>query len=188
VNRVRGFARRSVRRRKKRALLTPKRLFSLFGAALLGIFYALWAPEGDFLKGRVTRVVDGDTINVTVNGENRSVRLIGVDTPETVHPKRPVQFYGKEASDFTKKSLAGKTVWLEYDVAPLDRYNRHLAYVWLTKPEKGERAVRESMFNAQLLLQGYGKVMTIQPNSRYADLFARFQQEARNGKRGLWGK
>jgi micrococcal nuclease len=154
----------------------------------MGIFYLFSAPASDTLRGTVTRVTDGDTVQVLVSGEKRTVRLIGVDTPETVHPKKPVQFYGKEASDFTKKSLLNKTVWLEYDVAPLDRYNRHLAYLWLEKPEEGEAAVRRGMFNARLILDGYGKVMTIQPNSKYADLFAKFQQEARTKKRGLWGK
>jgi micrococcal nuclease len=168
--------------------LTVKKLISFAGALLLGVFYLFFAPEGDVLQGVVTRVTDGDTVQVTVAGEKRTVRLLGVDTPETVHPKKPVQFYGKEASNFTKNNLANKTVWLEYDVAPLDRYNRHLAYVWLTKPGSGESSIRRGMFNAQLLLQGYGKVMTIQPNSKYADLFKKFQEEARTKKRGLWGK
>ncbi|MDR1979111.1 MAG: thermonuclease family protein [Synergistaceae bacterium] len=154
----------------------------------MGILYLFFAPQGDALQGVVTRVTDGDTIQVTVAGEKRTVRLLGVDTPETVHPKKPVQFYGKEASNFTKTTLANKTVWLEYDVAPLDRYNRHLAYVWLTKPGTGEDAVRRGMFNARLILQGYGKVMTIQPNSKYAALFAKFQEEARTKKQGLWGR
>ena len=182
------------RRRKPRLFrglfprLTVKKLITFVGTLLLGVFYLLFAPGGDALTGVVTRVTDGDTIQVTVAGEKRAVRLIGVDTPETVHPKKPVQFYGKEASNFTKTTLGNKTVWLEYDVAPLDRYNRHLAYVWLTKPGSGEDAIRRGMFNAKLILQGYGKVMTIQPNSKYAALFAKFQEEARTKKRGLWGK
>jgi micrococcal nuclease len=159
---------------------------SLAGALLMGIFYLFFAPDSDTLRGTVTRVTDGDTVQVLVAGEKRAVRLIGVDTPETVHPKKPVQFYGKEASDFTKRSLLNRTVWLEYDVAPLDRYNRHLAYLWLEEPGEGEDAVRRGMFNARLILDGYGKTMTIQPNSKYADLFAKFQREARTQKRGLW--
>ena len=161
---------------------------SLLGAVLFGLFYALFAPPGDVLHGTVTRVVDGDTIHVRVAGENRIVRLIGVDTPETVHPRRPAEFYGKEASDFAGRTLLNKTVWLEYDVAPKDRYNRHLAYVWLAKPETGEDAIRRNMFNARLLLEGYGRVMTIQPNSKHSNLFAKFQQEARSGRKGLWGQ
>jgi micrococcal nuclease len=179
------------RRRRGRKLvprLTIKKIMSLIGTLLFGIAYLFSASDGNVLSGRATRVVDGDTIHVTVAGEDRTVRLIGVDTPETVHPKKPVEFYGKEASDFTKKNLTNKTVWLEYDVAPLDRYNRHLAYVWLTKPGTGEEAIRQGMFNARLVLQGYGKIMTIQPNSKYSNLFAKFQEEARTQKRGLWGR
>ncbi|MDR2137763.1 MAG: thermonuclease family protein [Synergistaceae bacterium] len=180
--------RRKKRGRKLLPRLTAKKIVSLIGTLFFGIFYFFFAADGDVLSGTVTRVVDGDTIHVVVAGEKRTVRLIGVDTPETVHPNKPVQFYGKEASDFTKKTLTNKTVWLEYDVAPLDRYNRHLAYVWLTEPGTGEEAIRRSMFNARLVLEGYGKIMTIQPNSKYSKLFAKFQEEARNKKRGLWGK
>ena len=142
--------------------------------------------KGDMLQATVTRVVDGDTLVVKVDGQSRRVRMLGVDTPETVHPNKEVQAYGPEASAFTKKELSGRTVWLEYDVAPLDRYQRHLAYIWTEKPESGEAAIRRGMFNARLLLGGYAKVMTIQPNSRYADLFVRFQEEARKARRGLW--
>ena len=159
---------------------------SLLAALVFGVLYTLFAPSGDVLQGTVTRVVDGDTIHVRVSGENRIVRLIGVDTPETVHPQRGVEFYGPEASNFARETLMNRTVWLEYDVSPTDRYNRHLAYVWLARPGTGEDAIRRNMFNARLLLGGYGRVMTIQPNSKYSNLFARFQQEARSERRGLW--
>ncbi len=123
---------------------------------------------------------------VEVDGQSRRVRMLGVDTPETVHPNKEVQYYGPEASAFTKKELTGQRVWLEYDVAPLDRYQRHLAYIWTEKPSGGEAAIRKGMFNARLLLGGYAKVMTIQPNSRHADLFVKLQEEARKARRGLW--
>ncbi|MDR2529537.1 MAG: thermonuclease family protein [Synergistaceae bacterium] len=181
-----------MKKRKQRGSLwpqlTPKKLLSLLGALVLGVFYTFFSPTGSALYGTVTRVVDGDTIHVTIGGEDRTVRLIGVDTPETVHPQKTPQFYGKEASDFTKRSLLNQTVWLEYDASPKDRYNRHLAYVWLAEPGAGEDTIRRDMFNARLILDGYGKVMTIQPNSKYADVFTRFQQEARGAKKGLWGK
>lgn len=135
----------------------------------------------------VQRVVDGDTIVVDFpSGERERVRLIGVDTPETVHPKKPVEHYGKEASDLSKRELTGKRVWLQMDVQVRDRYQRALGYVWLETPEEGERAVRRGMFNARLLLEGYGQVMTIQPNSRYAEMFVGFQREAREQNKGLW--
>jgi micrococcal nuclease len=145
-------------------------------------------PNGIYYV-RVLRVVDGDTLEVAFDGATKEkVRLIGVDTPETVHPKKPVQFYGKEASNFTKQSLTDKKVWLQLDVQARDRYQRVLGYVWTEKPDDvdSENEIREKMFNARLLLEGYGQVMTIQPNSRYADLFAGFQREAREGNKGLW--
>ena len=141
----------------------------------------------DIVSGTVKRVIDGDTLVITINNQDRRVRLLGVDTPETVHPKKGVQPYGKEASNFTKQSLTGKRVWLEYDSSPLDRYERHLAYLWLERPDKiNESSIRRDMFNARLLLDGYARVMIIKPNKRYEDLFKKFQSEAQNSRRGLW--
>ncbi len=169
--------------------MTPRKLAVFLILIVLGLLAPYWERRtGDFLEGVVTKVVDGDTLVVKVEGESRRVRLIGVDTPETVHPRKPVQYYGREASAFTKQALSGRRVWLEYDVAPLDKYQRHLAYVWVERPARDEDAVRRGMFNARLLLEGYGRAMTIQPNSRYADLFARLQAEARKAGRGLWGR
>lgn len=143
----------------------------------------------DFVAGVVVRAVDGDTAVVKVDGQERRVRLLGVDTPETVHPNKPVQFYGKEASRFTKDTLNGRRVWLEYDSSPQDRYNRHLAYVWLANPKTiNESSIRENMFNAKLLLGGYGKVMIIRPNKRYEKEFRKFQEEAKNKKLGVWSQ
>ena len=141
---------------------------------------------------RVSRVVDGDTIDVMFeNGAKpERVRLIGVDTPETKHPNRGIEYYGKEASDFTTTALLNRDVWLQFDVGPRDRYQRLLGYVWTEKPNDGmnEQEIREKMFNARLLLDGYAQVMTIQPNSKYADIFVKFQREARENNRGLWDK
>ena len=139
------------------------------------------------ISGIVSKVVDGDTAVINVDGQDRRVRLLGVDTPETVHPNKPVQFYGKEASNFTKQSLTGRRVWLEYDASPLDRYQRHLAYVWLERPDSiNENTIRRDMFNARLLLGGYAKVMIINPNRRYKNLFNKFQSEAQGAGKGLW--
>ncbi|MBQ3653752.1 MAG: thermonuclease family protein [Synergistaceae bacterium] len=149
-------------------------------------------------KAKIERVVDGDTEIVSFVFDDGSkytkerVRFLGVNTPETVHPSKPVEFYGKEASNFTKKELTGKTVWLQTDVEVKDRYGRMLAYVWLKEPSTkdldNEAAIRANMFNAKLLLDGYAQTMTVQPNSRYSNLFVHFQREAREAKRGLWGK
>ena len=96
----------------------------------------------------VERVVDGDTI--IVQGVGR-VRLIGVDTPETVHPRRPVECFGKEASAFTKRLLHGQRVRLEYDQERTDRYGRTLAYVYLSSG---------TFANAEIIRQGYGHAYT----------------------------
>ncbi len=116
----------------------------------------------------MTRVVDGDTI--ILNGKER-VRLIGVDTPETVHPRRPVQYFGKEASAFTKRMIEGKKVRLEYDQTRKDRYGRTLAYVYL---EDGTH------LNAEIVKQGYGHAYTRFP-FRYLKEFRLYEKEPKGG-------
>ncbi len=128
----------------------------------------------------VRRVVDGDTL-VLENKER--VRLIGVDTPETKHPRRPVEHYGKEATAFTKKMVQGKRVRLEFDQANAhighrDKYRRTLAYVFL---EDG------TFLNAEIIKQGYGFAYTRFP-FKYMDEFRRYQREAREQNRGLWAQ
>ena len=178
--------------------LGPKKIIALIIAAAAAYFFGTeglpdfgQAPQDDsgFIVATVSRVVDGDTMVVKVDGTERRVRLLGVDTPETVHPNKPVQFYGKEASNFTKKELTGKRVWLEYDKNPQDRYQRHLAYVWTAKPTSiNESTMRRDMFNARLLLGGYAKVMIIKPNNRYASQFTKFAEEAKSARLGVWSQ
>lgn len=133
--------------------------------------------ETEKILVQVTRVVDGDTIEVNFNGEAERVRLIGIDTPETVHPNRGEEPYGREASNFTKTWLEGKQVGLEFDVQERDRYGRLLAYAWLNN----------QLFNEILVREGYAKVSTYPPNVKYVDLFTAAQKEAREANRGLWG-
>lgn len=180
------------------ANLGPKKIILLLIAAiaiyLIGGEGLLESPsrveqdeDSGFIMGTVTRVVDGDTAVITVDGTERRVRFLGVDTPETVHPNKPVQFYGPEASAFTKEQLTGRRVWLEYDRSPMDRYSRHLAYIWTTKPQTiTDETIRRDMFNARLLLQGYAKTMNIKPNNRYAKQFAAYESEARASRLGIW--
>lgn len=122
----------------------------------------------------VARVIDGDTIQLQ---DGTRVRLIGVDTPETVHPSRPVEEYGKEASAFTRRMLEGARVYLEYDVERFDRYGRTLAYVWL--PDG-------TLFNELLLFEGYAQVSTFPPNVKYVERFLAAQRQAREAGSGLW--
>jgi len=138
-----------------------------------------------YVSGRwatVTDVADGDTLEL--NGKEK-VRLIGVNTPETVKPNTEVQPYGNEASEYTKKHLQGKKVFVEVDVEPTDRYGRTLAYVYTEAP-KSEADVEAYMFNATLLREGYAQLMTIQPNVKYQELFLRLQRTAREANTGLW--
>jgi micrococcal nuclease len=126
----------------------------------------------------VERVIDGDTVEVRYENEVLAVRLIGVDTPETVAPGEPVACYGPAASRFTKDNLSGKDVRLEFDVERLDRYGRTLAYVW----------VGEVLFNEELVLRGFAQVSTFPPNVKYVDQFLAAQRDARKDDRGLWKK
>ena len=134
---------------------------------------------------KVTRVVDGDTIEVIFNKKVEKVRFIGVNCPESTIRLEP---YGKEASNFTKKWLSGKDIYLEFDTGLKDKYQRILAYIWLEPPKKlTEKEIRTKMFNAILLLEGYAQVMTVPPNVKYVDYFLKFQREARENNKGLWG-
>ena len=136
-------------------------------------------PKNDHIWYPVTKVVDGDTFWVEDGSpKGLKVRLIGVDTPETVHPRKPVEYFGREASDFVKQLLTNNKVRLEYDVEKTDRYGRLLAYVYL--PDG-------TFLNAHLIRHGYGQVMTVPPNVKYADQFVKLQRKARRKNAGLWG-
>jgi len=119
------------------------------------------------------RVVDGDTI--ILDGKER-VRLIGVDTPETKDPRKPIQYFGKEAYEFTKSLVEGNKVRLEYDQTRIDKYRRTLAYVYL---EDG------AFLNAEIIKQGYGFAYTRFP-FKYLEEFRQYEREARENERGLW--
>ncbi len=141
---------------------------------------------------RVTRVVDGDTIEVRLEGRSEDVRLIGVDTPETVKPDTPVQCFGERASRFTKRRLTGRRVRLVFGVERRDVYGRLLAYVYLAdrtlavpRPHKSRQ--RDRLFNAILVRRGLARSLTIAPNDRFAPRFRRLELIAARAGRGLWG-
>ncbi len=174
------------------SLLSSK--FSLFAAEPIQIYHS---EEGKFTipLGRsynyndilVTRVIDGDTIQLE-NGER--VRLIGIDTPEmhesdklyrdsqrTQQDITTIQKLGRRSYEFTKSLVEGKRVSLEFDVERHDKYKRLLAYIYL----------KDGTFvNAEIVKQGYASLMTYPPNVKYADLFLKLYQEARQNRRGLW--
>jgi micrococcal nuclease len=130
--------------------------------------------------GRVVRVVDGDTVKVRIGDSVRTVRYIGVDTPESVKPGTPVECYAKPASHFNERLVEGKRVRLRYGPERYDRYGRVLAYVYLA----GDR---QTFVNAVLVRRGYARTLAIAPNTQYAGLFEVIERRARRHGRGLWG-
>jgi micrococcal nuclease len=133
------------------------------------------------LSGRVTRVVDGDTVKVRLaNGRgNRTVRYIGVDTPESVKPGEPVQCFAEQASAFNDKIVTGRRVRLRVGRERTDRYGRLLAYVYV---EGGN--VR--FINEELVRRGYARTLEIPPNTDFAERFRKLQRSAQREHRGLW--
>ena len=132
-----------------------------------------------FAAYSVQRVVDGDTVVLLMKGKKTKVRLIGVDTPETVHPQKPVEFYGKEASRFTKNLLKGEKVYIEYEPgSQFDKYGRVLGYLY--------RYPDGLFVNLEIVRQGYGRAYTRFP-FRHMDLFKKYEKAAKKAGKGLWG-
>ena len=126
---------------------------------------------------QVVRVIDGDTIIVQRNGVRETIRILGVNTPETHDPRKPVECFGPEASAFTTARLAGRTVALEDDVEHRDVYGRRLAYVFVD----GHR------FEDELLQRGYARLLVIEPNHEYARSMLDEELDAKRRRIGLWG-
>lgn len=131
---------------------------------------------------RITSVTDGDTLKIDINGKTETLRLIGIDTPETVDPRKPVECFGKEAADYIKGITTGKKVRLEQDSTQSnkDKYNRLLRYVYL---EDG------TSVNRQMIEGGYAFEYTYDSNPyKYQAEYKASQIAAREGARGLWAK
>ncbi len=126
--------------------------------------------------GIVTSITDGDTVRVTVNGTEMKVRLIGIDTPELHHPKKPVQCYAKEAKNAISRLIYKKQVTLEKDVSNTDRYGRYLRYIWLG----------DTLVNEYMVREGYAFATPYPPDVKYQERFRKAEQYARNNKKGLW--
>lgn len=125
----------------------------------------------------VTRVVDGDTVEVQLDGAREDVRYIGVDTPETVKPDTPVQCFGPQASSFNHRLVEHRRVRLVFGVERRDVYGRLLAYVYLDG----------RFVNAELVRSGLARTLTIAPNDRFAGRLKRLEIAAARAGRGLWG-
>lgn len=143
-----------------------------------------------FEAAKVTRVIDGDTIEIDRGKGVEKLRFILVDSPETKDPRKQVEYYGKEASKFTTKWLEGRTIYLEKDVSKTDKYGRLLRYVWLVKPgtdNPTEEEITSFMFNSYLLRDGYAVVAQFPPDIKYVEIFKTFETYARNNNFGLYG-
>lgn len=174
---------------------------SFLGVVAIALFYELQTnriiPENYFSNSfdiptekqtaiiktfyKVDHVVDGDTIELTVNGRKEKVRLIGINTPETVDPRKSVECFGKEASDKMKELASGNLVYLEYDDTQglRDKYNRLLAYVYLED---------DQMLNRKMVAEGYAHEYTYGTPYKYQKEFRELQNFARTQGRGLWAK
>ncbi len=153
---------------------------------LLGVTGKTVWTGGSTVKGErvlVARVFDGDTILVDRSGQQTTIRLIGVDTPEISRPDTPVEFYGPEAAEFARRTLEGARVQLEFESpgrpgGPVDQYGRTLAYVFT---EDGKN------FNLELVRLGYGRVFDKYP-FRYEREFKQAERAARKAGLGIWNE
>jgi len=135
------------------------------------------APGG-YINGYVRKVTDGDTIQVEYNGNVYKVRLLDIDTPESVKSGVPVQAYAKEASQFTKEMTLNKTIKLFFEKGLKDKYDRLLAHIILKDGE---------YLNALLVRNGYARVEVLSPNTEFKFYFDQLEQKAVSEKVGLWG-
>ena len=129
----------------------------------------------------VTHVVDGDTIDISMEGKSVRIRLLGINTPETVDPRRPVQCFGKDASNRAKEILSGKWVSVESDLSQdaYDKYGRKLLYVYTADG---------TLFNKQMIRDGYAHEYTYRYPYKYQEVFRAAEHDARIHERGLWAK
>lgn len=140
----------------------------------------------NFIKAFVSRIVDGDTIEVNIDSKKYKVRFIGVNCPEYTSK---IEYFGKESTEYTNNILYNRYVFLEKDVSETDKYGRLLCYVWLEIPtENTIDEIRTKMFNGLLLDNGYASAVTYPPDVKYSKEFKEIAADARNYNKGLWNK
>jgi len=145
-------------------------------------------PQADstaLIEAEVTQVWDGDTLHAEVQGEDVKIRLIGMDCPEIGEKAKP---FGNEARKRAAALAEGQDIWLEADAGDTDKYGRSLRYVWLSPPADASSLEEASkkMLNAILLKEGLAEVMTIPPNTRWAERFEDLEDDARRNRMGMW--
>ncbi|MDO8551511.1 MAG: thermonuclease family protein [bacterium] len=138
------------------------------------------AVESNKQEVKVTRVIDGDTIDVLINRKTERVRLIGINTPETVDPRKPVECFGKKAYQVANERLVGQTVWMEQDPSQTnrDRYHRLLRYIWTDGGTVD--------FGKKMIANGFAYEYTYNRSYKYQAIYKQAQKEAEEGKKGLW--
>ena len=151
---------------------------AILAAASIGGWRLGEARRAATAEWSVIDVLDGDTIRVARDRDVDTVRLLGIDTPETHHPTQGVECYGPEAASYTQAHLQGRSVQLEADIETRDRYARRLAYVIVD----GER------FNDELLRLGYARLLVIEPNHAHAREMLGGELDAKRAGLGVWGE
>jgi len=143
--------------------------------------------SGTLIEAEVTKVWDGDTLHAEVQGADVKIRLIGMDCPEIGDHE---EAFGNAARKRAAALAEGQDIWLEADAGDVDKYGRSLRYVWLSPPADASsfEEASEKMLNAILLKEGLAEVMTIPPNTRWAERFEDLEDEARENGLGMWGQ
>ena len=163
-------------------------IFAIFSVIFAASFFwkalepAVPSANGFANKGnlyQVLRIIDGDTIEIEYEGHRTSVQLIGVNAPETVHPSKPPERFGSEATAFIQSLLLDKFVYLEFDGDKKDKYDRLLAYVY--------RDSDDLFVNLEIIRQGYGQTEARFP-FKYMNLFKYHESQARSGKKMMWSR
>ena len=138
----------------------------------------------ELVEATVTKIVDGDTIWVNINGKEEKVRFIGVNCPEYT---TKIEEYGKEATEYTTTELLDKKVYLQKDVSQTDDYDRLLRYVWLEKIDTiNEENIKNYLFNAKLVINGYAQSNYYKPDISLQNYLEKFENEAKQQKIGIW--
>lgn len=145
--------------------------------------------ENSFQKAKVTKVIDGDTIKVDIDGKIYKVRFIGINCPEIGENE---EFFGKEAKEFTKEKLYGKEIFLQKDVSETDKYGRLLRYVWLEKPKDlnnpSKDEIRDLSINGILVREGYAKANYYPPDTRYTKFLKEIEKQAKKENLSMWNE
>ena len=151
-------------------------LLILSGEAEVDFGEVIGTQDVELSEGLVTKIVDGDTFYAIVDGKEQSIRLIGVDTPETKHPNKAKQCFGSEATDYVSELLLNKVVTLENDTSDKDRYGRLLRYAW----------VGDTFVNYNLVLNGYAFSVAYPPDIKHQIDFEIAEQKAKEEELGVW--